>query len=101
MVATITRCNCEPKHQRNHLGSGTQRLVAGGDSSPTPTSRTFMPASPTASTWNRIRQAVNEIQAAGATGPHDHTYLSLGTFYFDGRSVQRFDGSIQRITLPC
>jgi len=34
----------------------------------------------------------NEIQAAGATGPRDHTYLTLGTFYFYGRSVQRFDG---------
>src|SRR5246127_1640060 len=32
----------------------------------------------------------NEIQAAGATGPRDHTYLSLGTLYFYGRSVQRF-----------
>jgi hypothetical protein len=34
----------------------------------------------------------NEIQAAGATGPHDHTYLNLGTLYFYGRSVQRFQG---------
>ena len=33
-----------------------------------------------------------EIQAAGATGPRDHTYLSLGTLYFYGRSVQRFAG---------
>ena len=34
----------------------------------------------------------NEIQAAGASGPHDHTYLNLGTLYFYGRSVQRFQG---------
>ena len=34
----------------------------------------------------------NEIQAAGATGPRDHTYLSLGTLYFYGRSVQRLAG---------
>jgi hypothetical protein len=34
----------------------------------------------------------NEIQAAGSTGPRDHTYLSLGTLYFYGRSVQRFQG---------
>jgi hypothetical protein len=34
----------------------------------------------------------NEVQAAGATGPRDHTYLNLGTFYFYGRSVQRFNG---------
>jgi len=34
----------------------------------------------------------NEIQAAGATGPRDHTYLTVGTLYFYGRSVQRFAG---------
>jgi hypothetical protein len=34
----------------------------------------------------------NEIQAAGATGPRDHTYLNVGTLYFYGRSVQRFQG---------
>jgi hypothetical protein len=30
-----------------------------------------------------------DIQAAGANGPRDHTYLQLGTFYFYGRSAQR------------
>ena len=34
----------------------------------------------------------NAIQAAGATGPRDHTYLNIGTYYFYGRSVQRFSG---------
>ena len=34
----------------------------------------------------------NDIQAAGATGPRDHTYLTLGTYYFYGRSAQRFSG---------
>lgn len=34
----------------------------------------------------------HEIQAAGATGPRDHTYLNLGTLYFYGRSVQRATG---------
>ena len=34
----------------------------------------------------------HDVQAAGATGPRDHTYLSLGTFYFKGRSAQRFNG---------
>jgi len=34
----------------------------------------------------------HDIQAAGATGPRDHTYLSLGTFYYEGRSDQRFSG---------
>jgi hypothetical protein len=36
----------------------------------------------------------NEIQAAGATGPRDHTYLNLGTLYFYGRSVQRLTGQV-------
>ncbi len=34
----------------------------------------------------------HDIQAAGATGPRDHTYLSLGTFYYEGRSAQRYSG---------
>jgi hypothetical protein len=34
----------------------------------------------------------HEVQAAGATGPRDHTYLNVGTFFFKGRSVQRFNG---------
>jgi len=33
-----------------------------------------------------------EIQAAGATGPRDHTYLNVGMLYFYGRSVQRLLG---------
>jgi hypothetical protein len=33
------------------------------------------------------------IQAAGATGPHDHTYLNFGTFYMYGDSLQRFTGA--------
>jgi hypothetical protein len=32
------------------------------------------------------------VQAAGTTGPHDHTYLSLGTFYLYGDSLQRLPG---------
>src|SRR5579859_6328835 len=28
----------------------------------------------------------HDVQAAGATGPRDHTYLNLGTFFFKGRS---------------
>jgi hypothetical protein len=42
----------------------------------------------------------NEIQAAGATGPRDHTYLSLGSFGFYGRSVQRFNGFQSDGTTP-
>jgi hypothetical protein len=34
----------------------------------------------------------NAVQAAGATGPRDHTYINFGSFYFYGRSVQRFSG---------
>jgi hypothetical protein len=33
-----------------------------------------------------------EVQAASTSGPRDHTYLNLGTLYFYGRSVQRFQG---------
>jgi len=33
------------------------------------------------------------VQAAGSSGPRDHTYLNLGTFYYYGRSVQRFSGT--------
>src|SRR5579885_1635898 len=44
--------------------------------------------------FNLERDAASrkEVQAAGPTGPRDHTYLSLGTLYFYGRSVQRFQG---------
>ncbi|MGE5323711.1 MAG: hypothetical protein ACM3SW_12655 [Actinomycetota bacterium] len=44
--------------------------------------------------WNLERDKASReaIQAAGTTGPRDHTYLSLGTYYFYGRSVQRFSG---------
>ena len=34
----------------------------------------------------------NDVQAAGPMGPRDHTYLRLGTYWFYGRSVQRFNG---------
>lgn len=45
--------------------------------------------------WNleRDRKSRESIQAAGPSGPRDHTYLSLGSFYFYGRSVQRFTGA--------
>jgi hypothetical protein len=33
------------------------------------------------------------VQAAGPTGPRDHTYLTLGTFYLHGRSRQAFLGA--------
>ncbi len=36
----------------------------------------------------------NAIQAAGPTGPQDHTSLNLGSFYFYGKSVQRFAGTL-------
>ena len=40
----------------------------------------------------RDKASRNAVQAAGATGPRDHTYLNLGSYYFYGRSVQRFSG---------
>jgi len=39
------------------------------------------------------KESRNSIQAAGPTGPRDHTYLNFGTYYFYGRSVQRLSGS--------
>ena len=41
----------------------------------------------------RSKESRNAIQAAGPTGPHDHTYLNFGTYYFYGRSVQRVLGA--------
>lgn len=39
------------------------------------------------------QQSRRAIQAAGPTGPHDHTYLNVGSLYFYGRSVQRLLGA--------
>lgn len=41
----------------------------------------------------RDKSSRDAIQAAGPMGPRDHTYLNLGTYYFYGRSVQRFSGT--------
>ena len=46
----------------------------------------------------RDKESRNAIQAAGPTGPRDHTYLNLGTYYFYGRSVQRLLGASGRRT---
>jgi hypothetical protein len=40
----------------------------------------------------RDKSSRNAIQAAGATGPRDHTYLNLGSYYFYGNSEQRLVG---------
>jgi hypothetical protein len=40
----------------------------------------------------RDKDSRNAIQAAGPTGPRDHTYLNLGTYYLYGRSEQRLIG---------
>ena len=40
----------------------------------------------------RDKASRNDVQAAGPMGPRDHTSLRLGTYYFYGRSVQRFTG---------
>jgi len=39
------------------------------------------------------KESRDAIQAAGPTGPRDHTYLNFGTYYFYGRSVQRLLGA--------
>jgi len=40
----------------------------------------------------RDSESRHAIQAAGATGPHDHSYLSFGSFYLYGKSLQQFLG---------
>jgi hypothetical protein len=39
------------------------------------------------------KESRNAIQAAGPTGPRDHTYVNFGTYWFYGRSVQRLTGA--------
>ena len=41
----------------------------------------------------RDKTSRTSVQAAGASGPRDHTYLNLGAFSFYGRSAQRFSGT--------
>ena len=64
----------------------------GGRSPRTPASRTYTPPSLTGSTWSGTRKP-HAIQAAGPTGPRDHTFLNLGSFYLYGSSVQRLLGA--------
>ncbi|HMD48621.1 MAG TPA: hypothetical protein VKG79_05965, partial [Bryobacteraceae bacterium] len=41
----------------------------------------------------RDAKSRHDIQAAGAMGPRDHTYLNFGTFYMYGDSLQRLPGA--------
>jgi len=41
----------------------------------------------------RDPESRHAVQAAGTTGPHDHTYLSFGSFYLYGKSLQGFAGA--------
>ncbi len=50
----------------------------------------------------RDRDSRTAIQAAGATGPRDHTYLTFGSYYLYGRAVNRLlavDGSSSNVVL--
>ena len=54
--------------------------------------------------WNleRNQESRNAIQAAGSTGPRDHTYLAIGGYSFYGRAVNRLlavDGSSTNVIL--
>jgi len=42
----------------------------------------------------RNSESRNAVQAAGVTGPRDHTYLNFGTFYFRGKSQQGLLGAL-------
>ena len=48
----------------------------------------------------RDKESRNAVQAAGSMGPRNHTYLNLGSFYFYGRSVQRFPGATPLTSVP-
>ena len=50
----------------------------------------------------RDSESRQDIQAAGPTGPHDHTYLNLGSFYLYGESLQQYAGAdaILRVQEP-
>jgi hypothetical protein len=48
----------------------------------------------------RDPQSRHAIQAAGPTGPHDHTYLNLGSFYMYGNSLQRLPGATVGTVTP-
>jgi hypothetical protein len=41
----------------------------------------------------RDPESRHAIRAAGATGPHDHTSIRLGTFYYYGKNQQNFGGA--------
>ena len=41
----------------------------------------------------RDKASRDAIQAAGPTGPRDHTYVNVGSFWLYGRSVQRLSGA--------
>jgi hypothetical protein len=40
----------------------------------------------------RDSESRHAVQAAGTTGPHDHSFISVGSFYLYGRSLQQFAG---------
>ncbi len=42
----------------------------------------------------RDRAVRKEVQAAGATGPHDHTSIRVGGFYYYGRNALNTDGTL-------
>jgi hypothetical protein len=42
----------------------------------------------------------NEVQAAGPSGPRDHTYLDFGSLFFYGRSMQQISGVLADGTTP-
>jgi len=43
---------------------------------------------------DRDRSVRKEVQASGPTGPHDHTSLRIGAFYYYGRNALNLDGTL-------
>ncbi|MFI5174994.1 MAG: hypothetical protein ACHQKY_09065 [Terriglobia bacterium] len=44
--------------------------------------------------FDRDRSTRKEVQASGPTGPHDHTSLRIGAFYYYGRNALNVDRSL-------
>jgi hypothetical protein len=42
----------------------------------------------------RNSESRSGVQAAGPTGPRDHTFLAFGSFYVHGNSLQRLNGAL-------
>src|SRR5208282_5756445 len=89
------------------VDQNTSNTAPANPNVPTATSFPFVSDSNFKDLYGRVAYRFNlerdpasrhDVQAAGATGPRDHTYLTLGSYYFYGRSVQRIAGETTVLT---